>query len=52
MTPRPGRVSAVVDNPGMGDPAYRESEEFHAKCVELRALLAAEGALHRGGAAS
>jgi NitT/TauT family transport system ATP-binding protein len=52
MTPRPGRIAAVVDNPGMGDPAYRESDEFHAKCVELRGLLAAEGALRRGGVES
>ncbi|HEY5549192.1 MAG TPA: ATP-binding cassette domain-containing protein [Coriobacteriia bacterium] len=52
MTPRPGRIAAVVDNPGMGDPAYRESEGFHSKCVELRGLLSAEGALHRGGVPS
>lgn len=52
MTPRPGRIAVVVDNPRMGDPEYRESDAFHAKCVELRGLLAAEGALHRGGASS
>jgi len=51
MSPRPGRIAAVVDNPGMGDPGYRETESFHATCVELRGLLAAEGALHRGGGA-
>jgi NitT/TauT family transport system ATP-binding protein len=51
MSPRPGRIAAVVDNPGMGDPGYRETEAFHCACVELRALLAAEGALGRGGAA-
>jgi NitT/TauT family transport system ATP-binding protein len=50
MTPRPGRIAAVVDNPGMGSSAYRQSEAFYAKCAELRGLLAAEGALHPGGA--
>jgi ABC-type nitrate/sulfonate/bicarbonate transport system ATPase subunit len=49
MSPRPGRVTAVVDNPGMGEPGYRQTEAFYAKCAELRALLAAEGALHPGG---
>jgi ABC-type nitrate/sulfonate/bicarbonate transport system ATPase subunit len=52
MSPRPGRIAAVVDNPGMGDAAYRETDAFHAACVELRGLLAAEGALHRGGEVS
>jgi NitT/TauT family transport system ATP-binding protein len=49
MTPRPGRVASVVDNPGMGKPSYRQSEAFYAKCAELRRILAAEGALHPGG---
>jgi len=52
MTPRPGRVADVVDNPGMGSAGYRQTEEFYAKCAELRSLLAAEGALHPAGAAS
>jgi NitT/TauT family transport system ATP-binding protein len=49
MSPRPGRVAGVVDNPGMGEPGYRQTEAFYAKCAELRALLSAEGALHPGG---
>jgi NitT/TauT family transport system ATP-binding protein len=49
MTPRPGRIAAVVENPGMGTPSYRQTEEYYAKCAELRSLLAAEGALHPGG---
>jgi NitT/TauT family transport system ATP-binding protein len=49
MSPRPGRVAGVVDNPGMGTPGYRQTESFYAKCAELRTLLAAEGALHPGG---
>jgi NitT/TauT family transport system ATP-binding protein len=46
MTPRPGRVAAVVDNPLMGSAGYRQTEVFYERCAELRALLAAEGALH------
>jgi NitT/TauT family transport system ATP-binding protein len=45
MSPRPGRVSAIVDNPGMGSEGYRMSEEFFRKVTELRSLLAAEGAV-------
>jgi ABC-type nitrate/sulfonate/bicarbonate transport system ATPase subunit len=52
MSPRPGRVAGVVDNPGMGGPGYRQTEAFYAKCAELRRLLADEGALHPGGVAS
>ena len=45
MTPRPGRVAAIVENPGAGTADYRASEEFFARCTRLRALLAEEGAL-------
>lgn len=45
MTPRPGRVAAIVDNPSAGTPEYRSSEEFFARCTQLRSLLAEEGAL-------
>jgi NitT/TauT family transport system ATP-binding protein len=44
LSPRPGRVHAIVDNPGMGEPAYRSTESFYGKCAELRGVLAAEGA--------
>ncbi|HEY3318115.1 MAG TPA: ABC transporter ATP-binding protein [Coriobacteriia bacterium] len=44
LTPRPGRVSAVVENPRMGAEGYRDTEAFYARCAELRRLLAAEGA--------
>jgi len=46
LTPRPGRVAAIVDNPGMGDEGYRSTPEFYERCDELRRLLAAEGAFH------
>jgi NitT/TauT family transport system ATP-binding protein len=45
LTPRPGRVAAIVDNPGMGEPGYRDAPAFYERCAELRRLLAAEGAL-------
>lgn len=48
LSPRPGRVAAVVDNPGMGSSSYRATPEFSARCAELRRLLAAEGALAPG----
>jgi ABC-type nitrate/sulfonate/bicarbonate transport system ATPase subunit len=46
MSPRPGRVTAVVDNPGMGGTDYRMSEAFFDKVTEVRGLLVEEGALH------
>lgn len=46
MSPRPGRVAAVVENPDMGSSGYRASAAFYERCAELRALLAAEGAVH------
>ncbi len=49
LTPRPGRIAAVVENPGVGEPEFRDSREFHERVVELRRLLAEEGAVHTGG---
>ncbi len=46
MSPRPGRVAAVVDNRAMGEEGYRASTAFYERCAELRSLLAHEGALH------
>ena len=48
MTPRPGRVAAIVDNPEMGTEGYRDSEGYHERCVQLRSVLAEEGAVHAG----
>ena len=50
MSPRPGRVSAIVDNPGMGSADYRASEAFFAVVTRLRAVLAEEGAVGVGAA--
>lgn len=49
VSPRPGRITAIVDNPGMGMPDYRMTEEFFRKVTEVRELLVAEGALHKAG---
>jgi ABC-type nitrate/sulfonate/bicarbonate transport system ATPase subunit len=45
MTPAPGRVAAIIDNPSMGTEGYRQTAEFHALTDQLRDVLAAEGAL-------
>ncbi|MDP2300730.1 MAG: ABC transporter ATP-binding protein, partial [Actinomycetota bacterium] len=50
LTPRPGRVAAIVENPEMGDDDFRDTPAFYERCAELRRLLAAEGAF--GEAAS
>lgn len=44
MTPRPGRVLRVVDNPGMGECDYRRDAAFFEVCAELRAALIEEAA--------
>lgn len=44
MTPRPGRVASVLDNPEMGQAGYRATETFLHRCVTLRRMLESEGA--------
>ncbi|MBR2789390.1 MAG: ABC transporter ATP-binding protein [Eggerthellaceae bacterium] len=39
LSPRPGRVKAVVDNPGMGERGWRLAEAFFEQCTRVRALL-------------
>ena len=46
LTPRPGRIAAIVENPSMGTAGFRESSEFFEQVVTLRRLLAEEGAVH------
>lgn len=48
MSPRPGRVAAIVKNPEMGEVDYRQTPTFYERCAQLRELLAAEGAVHHG----
>jgi NitT/TauT family transport system ATP-binding protein len=45
LSPRPGRVAAIVDNPEMGTPNYRATDAFFRRAEHLRELLAAEGAI-------
>lgn len=45
MTPRPGRIAGVIENPAMGEPDYRDHPEFYERCAEVRHLLQREGAL-------
>lgn len=45
LSPRPGRVAAIVENPLMGEAGYRATPEFYERCAELRQLLAEEGAV-------
>jgi len=49
VSPRPGRITRIVENPGMGTPEYRMTEEFFHKVTEVRGLLVDEGALHQAG---
>jgi len=45
MTPRPGKVSAVVDNPGMGSEGYRVTTEYFETVKRLRHILADAGVM-------
>ena len=48
LSPRPGRIVGIVENPHMGEDGYRGSEEYFALCTDIRTLLKS-GA--RGGGA-
>jgi len=39
LSPRPAKIQAIIENPGMGRPGYRESKEFYEKVLALRGLL-------------
>ena len=43
LSSRPARVTAVVANPGAGQPDYRQSEEFFHRCRQLRQLIRENG---------
>jgi NitT/TauT family transport system ATP-binding protein len=40
MSARPGRIAALVENPGAGSLRYRQEEAYFRKCREVRAALA------------
>jgi NitT/TauT family transport system ATP-binding protein len=42
MTPHPGRVHAIIENPESGDRDYRETPAFYQRCADLRSLLVAQ----------
>lgn len=39
LSPRPGRLISILDNPGMGEESYRLTETFHHKCREMRQIV-------------
>jgi NitT/TauT family transport system ATP-binding protein len=39
LSPRPGKLVSVIDNPGMGDASYRLTEEFYSKCSQIRQII-------------
>ncbi|MCL2438181.1 MAG: ABC transporter ATP-binding protein [Coriobacteriia bacterium] len=39
MTPRPGKIRTIIDNPEMGTREYRQNAIFHERCTHLRELL-------------
>ena len=47
MTPRPGQIHSILQNPGMGTREYRDTAEFYRVCAEVRSCLVDEGALAR-----
>ena len=46
LTPPPGRLAAVLDNPGAGSRGWRKTEQFYRLCRDLRQTL--EDACRRG----
>lgn len=39
LTPRPGRVKAIVNNPKAGKEDYRQEEVYFEKCREIREII-------------
>lgn len=39
LSPRPGTLITILDNPGMGEESYRQTEVFHLKCSEIRQIV-------------
>ncbi|RLE29962.1 ABC transporter ATP-binding protein [Candidatus Acetothermia bacterium] len=44
FTPRPGKVAEVVDNPGVGQAGYRDSDAFRDRVSHLREVLVGSAA--------
>ncbi len=43
LSPRPARIRAILENPGMGEHAYRGSPEFLGQAQALRRILEGNG---------
>lgn len=43
MSERPGKVLDLIDNPLVGSPGFRQTQEFHQICSRLRMLLGVVG---------
>lgn len=39
LSPRPGRIVRIIDNPCMGERSFRLSESFHSMCSEVRRTM-------------
>ena len=39
LSPRPGKLITILDNPNMGDKSYRLTEAYHLKCSEVRQIV-------------
>lgn len=52
LSARPGHVVGVLDNPAMGQVAYRGSSAYYELCNEIRALLRDASHAHEDGEAS
>ncbi|MHB1420717.1 MAG: hypothetical protein ACYCX4_14250 [Bacillota bacterium] len=43
MSPRPGRILSVFENPMAGELIYRQHQEFYRQCTMVRQELADHG---------
>jgi NitT/TauT family transport system ATP-binding protein len=39
LSPRPGKVIHVMENPGIGERGFRFSDSFHGMCSEIRRIM-------------
>jgi NitT/TauT family transport system ATP-binding protein len=41
LSPRPGRIVTILENPEMGERSYRREKAFYARCNEIRHIVEA-----------
>jgi NitT/TauT family transport system ATP-binding protein len=39
LSPRPGRVIQVLENPGMGERGFRMTDSYHTMCTDIRRIM-------------